>query len=209
MSVWIDIDLNTTEKVSLQQPTRLWEKIKTLFLWFSGPLQGRHIRYYCLSCVLWIMTPLKVAQRVCVCVCPPLQDLFAAGEAKFGTDKETFINIVGNRSPGHLKKGKFLTVCHLSVNMWHICLILPPCKHIKRFNWSKTGEETAIKSWKVLELIHPSSDQFCHLILNIFRTLSNFESSLNKRQVTMMWTSWRSSRCNQPPEATAQWKWQE
>ncbi|XP_075904180.1 annexin A5a isoform X2 [Nelusetta ayraudi] len=32
------------------------------------------------------------------------KDLFAAGEAKFGTDEETFINIIGNRSPGHLKK---------------------------------------------------------------------------------------------------------
>lgn len=55
------------------------------------------------------MTSLKVSSR--------LQDLFAAGEAKFGTDEETFINIIGNRSPVHLRKGTFLMARHLSDKM--------------------------------------------------------------------------------------------
>uniref|UniRef100_H3D686 Annexin n=1 Tax=Tetraodon nigroviridis TaxID=99883 RepID=H3D686_TETNG len=32
------------------------------------------------------------------------KDLFAAGEGKFGTDEETFIRIIGNRSAEHLRK---------------------------------------------------------------------------------------------------------
>ncbi|XP_047441288.1 annexin A5a [Mugil cephalus] len=32
------------------------------------------------------------------------KDLFEAGEAKFGTDEEKFITILGNRSPEHLRK---------------------------------------------------------------------------------------------------------
>lgn len=38
----------------------------------------------------------------------PLQDLFAAGEGKFGTDEETLIKIIGNRSEEHLRKGEHL-----------------------------------------------------------------------------------------------------
>uniref|UniRef100_A0A7N8Y6D9 Annexin A5a n=1 Tax=Mastacembelus armatus TaxID=205130 RepID=A0A7N8Y6D9_9TELE len=34
----------------------------------------------------------------------PLQDLYAAGEDKFGTDEETFITILGNRSAEHLRR---------------------------------------------------------------------------------------------------------
>uniref|UniRef100_A0A3B3Y2P5 Annexin n=1 Tax=Poecilia mexicana TaxID=48701 RepID=A0A3B3Y2P5_9TELE len=34
----------------------------------------------------------------------PLQDLYAAGEGKFGTDEEKFITILGNRSSEHLQK---------------------------------------------------------------------------------------------------------
>uniref|UniRef100_I3IYI7 Annexin n=1 Tax=Oreochromis niloticus TaxID=8128 RepID=I3IYI7_ORENI len=34
----------------------------------------------------------------------PLQDLYAAGEEKFGTDEEKFITILGNRSAEHLRK---------------------------------------------------------------------------------------------------------
>uniref|UniRef100_A0A3Q3W0P9 Annexin n=1 Tax=Mola mola TaxID=94237 RepID=A0A3Q3W0P9_MOLML len=33
-----------------------------------------------------------------------LQDLYAAGEGKFGTDEETLIKIIGNRSAEHLRK---------------------------------------------------------------------------------------------------------
>lgn len=39
-----------------------------------------------------------------------LQDLFAAGEGKFGTDEETLIKIIGNRSAEHLRKGEHLIV---------------------------------------------------------------------------------------------------
>lgn len=41
----------------------------------------------------------------------PLQDLYAAGEGKFGTDEETLIKIIGNRSAEHLRKGEVMTVC--------------------------------------------------------------------------------------------------
>uniref|UniRef100_A0A8C9XU45 Annexin n=1 Tax=Sander lucioperca TaxID=283035 RepID=A0A8C9XU45_SANLU len=34
----------------------------------------------------------------------PLQDLFAAGEGKFGTNEETFVTILGNRSAEHLRE---------------------------------------------------------------------------------------------------------
>lgn len=48
---------------------------------------------------------------MCECECTsvylPRQDLHAAGEAKFGTDEETFIKIIGNRSTEHLRKGDF------------------------------------------------------------------------------------------------------
>lgn len=36
----------------------------------------------------------------------PFQDLFAAGDGKFGTDEEKFITILGNRSVEHLRKGE-------------------------------------------------------------------------------------------------------
>uniref|UniRef100_A0A8C9SHU8 Annexin n=1 Tax=Scleropages formosus TaxID=113540 RepID=A0A8C9SHU8_SCLFO len=47
---------------------------------------------------------LQVCLRVGDGVCPSSQDLFAAGEAKVGTDEEKFINILGNRSFEHLRK---------------------------------------------------------------------------------------------------------
>lgn len=34
-----------------------------------------------------------------------LQVLFKAGEEKFGTDEQTFVTILGNRSAEHLRKG--------------------------------------------------------------------------------------------------------
>lgn len=48
--------------------------------------------------------------QVCIptSVSLPLQDLFAAGEGKFGTDEETLIKIIGNRSEEHLRKGEHL-----------------------------------------------------------------------------------------------------
>lgn len=42
--------------------------------------------------------------------CLLLQDLFAAGEGKFGTDEETLMKIIGNRSAEHLRKGEHLIV---------------------------------------------------------------------------------------------------
>uniref|UniRef100_A0A674ME20 Annexin n=1 Tax=Takifugu rubripes TaxID=31033 RepID=A0A674ME20_TAKRU len=49
---------------------------------------------------------LVILLQVCTptCVSLPLQDLFAAGEGKFGTDEETLIKIIGNRSEEHLRK---------------------------------------------------------------------------------------------------------
>uniref|UniRef100_A0A3Q2PWU0 Annexin n=1 Tax=Fundulus heteroclitus TaxID=8078 RepID=A0A3Q2PWU0_FUNHE len=43
----------------------------------------------------------------------PLQDLYDAGEAKFGTDEEKFITILGNRSSEHLQKvfGAYKKLC--------------------------------------------------------------------------------------------------
>lgn len=37
----------------------------------------------------------------------PLQDLYEAGELKWGTDEAQFIYILGNRSKQHLRLGKF------------------------------------------------------------------------------------------------------
>lgn len=49
----------------------------------------------------------SVDLSVCVCVLP-LQDLFEAGEAKFGTDEEKFVTILGKRSSEHLMKCEFV-----------------------------------------------------------------------------------------------------
>uniref|UniRef100_A0A671REZ2 Annexin n=1 Tax=Sinocyclocheilus anshuiensis TaxID=1608454 RepID=A0A671REZ2_9TELE len=42
--------------------------------------------------------------KKCVCSLIVFQELFAAGEEKFGTDEDKFINILGNRSAEHLRK---------------------------------------------------------------------------------------------------------
>lgn len=44
--------------------------------------------------------------KVAMCVYLLLQDLYAAGEGKFGTDEEIFITILGKRSAEHLRKGE-------------------------------------------------------------------------------------------------------
>ncbi|KAG7221903.1 hypothetical protein INR49_016929 [Caranx melampygus] len=43
------------------------------------------------------------------------QALFKAGEEHFGTDEQTFVTILGNRSAEHLRKG----VC---VSVWRVCV---------------------------------------------------------------------------------------
>lgn len=53
----------------------------------------------------------------------PLQDLYAAGEGKLGTDEEKFISIIGTRSIEHLRKGEF--VC-ASMFVWcEMCNLSP------------------------------------------------------------------------------------
>lgn len=39
-----------------------------------------------------------------------LQVLFKAGEEKFGTDEQTFVTILGNRSAEHLRKGLYASL---------------------------------------------------------------------------------------------------
>lgn len=55
----------------------------------------------------------KVAGCECprASVCLSLQDLYAAGEGKLGTDEEKFITILGNRSTEHLREGEFMGAC--------------------------------------------------------------------------------------------------
>lgn len=55
----------------------------------------------------------KVALCECACISVylPLQDLYAAGEGKFGTDEEKFITILGNRSAEHLRRGECVRGC--------------------------------------------------------------------------------------------------
>lgn len=54
------------------------------------------------------VAPFLQMMLVCTRISLCLQDLFAAGEGKFGTDEETLIKIIGNRSAEHLRKGEHL-----------------------------------------------------------------------------------------------------
>lgn len=56
-----------------------------------------------------------VDQNLCLLIV--FQELFAAGEEKFGTDEDKFINILGNRSAEHLRKGARLYMCVQSLLM--------------------------------------------------------------------------------------------
>lgn len=45
-----------------------------------------------------------------------LQELFKAGEQKFGTDEQSFVTVLGNRSAEHLRKG--LCVMYMMYTCW-------------------------------------------------------------------------------------------
>lgn len=54
------------------------------------------------------------------------QALFKAGEEKFGTDEQSFVTILGNRSAEHLRKGLSVIAVSASVIVleFHITAIL-------------------------------------------------------------------------------------
>uniref|UniRef100_A0A8C1BDV4 Annexin n=1 Tax=Cyprinus carpio carpio TaxID=630221 RepID=A0A8C1BDV4_CYPCA len=54
--------------------------------------------------LLLILAQVLVANLRSVCSLIVFQELFAAGEEKFGTDEDKFINILGNRSAEHLRR---------------------------------------------------------------------------------------------------------
>lgn len=84
-------------------------------------------------------------QKSAVCVCElqctsvylPLQDLYAAGEGKVGTDEEKIIKILGNRSVEHLREGESVSLTgQNSLTVWkqHTFTIYSSCSLLFHLN---------------------------------------------------------------------------
>lgn len=73
----------------------------------------------------------------CTSVYLPLQDLYAAGEGKVGTDEEKIIKILGNRSVEHLREGESVSLTgQNSLTVWkqHTFTIYSSCSLLFHLN---------------------------------------------------------------------------